>query len=242
MRFSPSAILLACGLQVASGAAIEARAPVEPRALTCSAGRRVANFNNLPALPVSAINLGLASDFNPYYDLNYTHFSVGTHGTNDNALFYQLSSLRAGPWNWWATTLNGLIGVGGSLPLQSLPPSIVAAAPQTRIKLNRFQFGCGIRSGVGGAVPFDCQVIVRPIEPSRAGQYHICTFTPNGNAALQYCTPSGLASGRGFTFQTIGRVSGMGWFNRWSNLFNTNQASTLITGIDNLDYNEGCII
>lgn len=196
-------------------------------------------------LPLASINAGAVSSFNPYYEINYNNFAVGAQGaTGNNVLFYVLSRLAGGgSWGWWQNAINGLVGLnGGSLGLaSSLWPSMVGAAPQTYIRITSFQFACGVRTGLAGAVPFACQVIVRPIGATSSSQYHICTFDPTTAAfGLQTCIPTGLSASRGFTFQTVGRTT-TGWWGQWSRFFNTNQQSTLITALDSIAYNEYCL-
>ncbi|ETS77589.1 hypothetical protein PFICI_09651 [Pestalotiopsis fici W106-1] len=246
MRFSFSTILLPCWLLVAVGAAIEARAFL---GLSCSEGPRVANFNDVPALPVDTINKGIVSGFNPHYDVNYTHFAVGNIGPNNNALFYRVDQVPPGPWKWWKRRVNSLIGVHGRLPYKTLAPTIVGSASETRLRLRNFSFGCGIRSGNGPPVHFDCAIIVYPLEATGPNQFHVCPYDSvpaNAEplvAGLQECTlPSDQSwtIGRGFTFQTVGRVPGADWFGQQSKLFNTTLPSTLLTAIDDVHYTEYC--
>ncbi|KAH8195982.1 hypothetical protein TruAng_009848 [Truncatella angustata] len=237
MKVSLSAIVLACGLQVAIGAA------VEERGLNCSARRQIATFDDVPALPISTVDLGWTSGFSPYLDLNYTRFAVAAQGTTigNNALYYTMSRLAPGAWDSWWPALADLIGRNGSLPLLAYPPSIIGAAPQTYFKLNAFQFGCGVRQSVANFLPFDCRIIVRPITPSLNNHYYICDFVPNGNATLQTCRPNTLPVGNGYTFQTVGRVGENSWFSSRSDLFNPQVVNTLFTTIDNVDYTEYCV-
>lgn len=147
---------------------------------------------------------------NNYYDLNYTNFAAGNigQGVGDNALYYALSRLGTGSWNWWQNNVFGLVGFNGRLPIASFPPSIVGSNRNVNFRITRFSYGCGIQQIANSVafVPFDCQVIIRPIEPSRRNQVHVCRFSASpSNGALQSCRPN-LPIGRGFTFQTVGRI------------------------------------
>ncbi|KAF7525073.1 hypothetical protein G7054_g11192 [Neopestalotiopsis clavispora] len=248
MRFSLSTFLLGCGLQVAAGAAVEARAPP---ALTCTEGPRVANFNDVPALPAEMINRGVVSGFNPHYDVNYTHFGVGTIALNDNALFHKLTidPIQPGPWQWWQRNLNSLIGVRGRMPPRLVAPSMLGAAPQTRLRLRNLRFGCAIRQGTNPAVHFDCALVVVPLEPKLYNDYHVCNYdskSANEDPALyglQDCTlPSDKSwtVGRGFSFRTFGRVQSPDWFAQHANLFNTTLPGALLLAMDDIHYTEYC--
>lgn len=202
-------------------------------------------FEDIPVLPIAKINDGVVAGFSPYYNFNYSHFSLGSYPTeedpNNAALFYTLSHIAPGPWITWRDALSRLIGPGGRLPFRALLPSIVGAAPQTYIELRAFSFACGIRTSLGNSVPFDCQVVIRPFEPARRHQYHLCTFSSRGSAELQICSPN-LAASKGYTFQTRGYIRSLGWFRQWQSLFNTGLTNTLFTVIDDIHYYEYCMI
>ncbi|KAI0174165.1 hypothetical protein BJ166DRAFT_586987 [Pestalotiopsis sp. NC0098] len=243
MRYSLSTVLLACGLQLAAGAAVEAR----QNGPECSSGPQVIGFDNLPALPADTINEGVVSGFNPYHELNYTHFAVGNIGANDNAILYKVHQIQPGPWNWMRKKLYGAVGVHGQLPPKYYPPSIVGSTPDISIRLTSLKFGCGVRSGNGPPTHFPCYLIIRPIEATNpTGDYHICRYQAAAPGAavqlpgLQECDLPNeqWTLGRGFTFQTVGRVPRAGWFDPQS--FNTTLASTLLTAIDDVSYTQYC--
>ncbi|KAK6201741.1 hypothetical protein LQW54_009400 [Pestalotiopsis sp. IQ-011] len=263
MRFSLATIAL-CAAQAVAGAAIEPR-----QAATCTPGLKTATYDDLTALPVDDGNTGLTSaQLNPYLDLNYTRFSVGSNGIpNSNSVYYTLSRISAGPLsaiqsssseNHLLTSaqprnaLSGLLSPFGIVPPRVLDaPSIVGASPRTNFRINSFQFGCTLRlGGAATVVPVPCTVTIRPVEANRAGVY-TCDYrqTPADRVSPGFvpatCTVpplSLLLPGRGFTFQTTLRLFDTSLLGPLQSLVDTALESLVVSAFDNLNYLETCSI
>ncbi|KAK9420466.1 hypothetical protein SUNI508_06462 [Seiridium unicorne] len=239
MYFSSLAIALGV-FEIARCAVIEHR-----QVGTCTPGVKLANYNDLHALPVDDGNTGLTSNFNPYLDLNYTRFSVVSTGApNDSGLFYSLSQISSGPLAGVQAALAAILG-STAVPLPSIlaAPRIIGSTSRTRFEIRTFQFGCSIRSGGSATViPFPCQIIVRPTDPLSAGLSSTCNYnvSPTGPAGLQTCTVN-LPISRGFTFQTVAQVSSQ-QLTQIQSLVNAAAEVLLVTAFDNLLYLETCSI
>ncbi|KAF7537657.1 hypothetical protein G7054_g3536 [Neopestalotiopsis clavispora] len=247
MRFSTAGIAL-CAIQAVASSAIE------PRALTCSPGNKVANYNDLTALPIDDGNTGLTSaQLNPYQDLNYTRFSVISGATSgDNLIFYTLSRISAGTLSAVETALNnilGSLGLGIGIPPVLEAPRIVGSrSPTTQYRLQSFQFGCSIRAGAAATViPIPCTVTVRPVETLRLGQSYNCSYTETpssgigGGLALKTCVPTGLLAGQGFTFQTTPDILNTSSLGSLKPLVDTALELLVVSVFDNFTYREYCL-